>query len=77
MSHKLLDEPIVETKPKRKWYHLQFPKLEGKFGFSFFVGKKEVFLGIAVGDVEIEKIVRKRLVKTVKGKVKVYRFDSV
>ena len=72
MSHKLLTEDIVERKSKKS---LKLPYLGGKFGVSIFVGRKEVFVGVSVGEVEVEQIVRKRMVKNVKGKVRVLQFD--
>ena len=75
MAHKLLEESVVEKPKKRKIYRLKLPKITGKFGVSLFTGTREVFIGIAVGEVEIERIIRKRFVKPQKGTVKVFRFD--
>lgn len=72
MAYKLLNEETKEEKIKQ----FRLPNLGGKFGFSIFTGKKEIFIGLSVGEVEIEQIVRKRMIKTPKkGTVKVFRFD--
>ena len=78
MAHRLLEEEIIE--PKIHWVKqwiakIPKPNLEGKIGISLYLGKKEVFIGISVGDVEMEKIIRRRKVAVPKGKVKVFRFD--
>lgn len=76
MAHKLLDIDMPLKQPKIKRFHVKMPSMTGKFGFSLFIGKKEVFIGVSVGEVEIEQIVRKRLVKLPKkASVKVFRFD--
>jgi hypothetical protein len=54
---------------------ITLPNLEGKFGLSLYLGKKEIFIGIQIGDVEIERVIRKRMIKAPKGNVKVLRFD--
>lgn len=51
------------------------PKINGRFGFSFYVGMKEVFIGIAVVDVILEQIIRKRTVKIPKAETRTYGFD--
>jgi hypothetical protein len=71
MAHKLTeDEQVVIKKTK---YNL--PNIEGKFGFSLFIGSKELFIGIQISEVLIERVVRKKLVKLNKGKVKTFSFD--
>lgn len=73
MAHKLLEEPIKENKKTIRAFKL--PKLNGKFGVAIFVGGQEVFLGIAISSVEIEQIVKRRMVKNVKAGVRVLQFD--
>ncbi len=76
MAHKLLVDPVIEgTSRKTKRFNLKVPNLTGKFGISVFTGKKEIFLGMAVAEVEIEQVVRRRMVKVPKAKVRVFRFD--
>ncbi len=76
MVHKLLSEDINESPNKRKKYTLKVPNMTGKFGFSLFIGHKEIFIGVSVGEVEIEQVIRRRMLKTPqKGTVKVYRWD--
>jgi hypothetical protein len=74
MANKLIEEPLLETR-KRKQYRIKLPKIEGKFGFSLYIGNKEIFIGLAVADVVTEQVVRKRLVKAPKSGIKVIRFD--
>lgn len=71
MAHKTI-ELDIPVKQKRRY---TLPQFEGKFGMSLFVGGKEIFIGIQIAEVSIEKIVRQRLVKTQKGKVNVFKFD--
>lgn len=73
MSHKLLPtDPLVPQKKGK----LRMPNFAGKFGFSFFIGKKEIFIGVSIGEVEVEQIIRKRFLKAPqKGKIKVFNFD--
>ena len=75
MAHKL-NRPEGEQKPTSKRFKVKIPNMTGKFGFSLFIAKKEVFIGVLVGEVEVEQIIRRRMVKVPKkGTVKVYRFD--
>jgi len=79
MSHKLLSDDIIETKPRRTVKEILFPKgfsPSGRFGLSAFLGNKEIFIGLMVGNVETETIVRKKIVPLRKGKVNVYKFDA-
>lgn len=73
--HKLL--PIeMPQKPSKKKRFITLPMIMGKFGLSLFIATREVFIGISITEVEIERIVRKRTLKTPsKGKVKVFEFD--
>lgn len=73
MAHKLLSEDINERKTTHKVFTL--PKFEGKFGFSIFVGGKELFIGVCVAEVEIERIVKKKLYKTPKAGVRIFQLD--
>lgn len=75
-AHKLLTDEVNETKKKSKKYTLKIPNMTGKFGVSLFVGRKEIFIGVSVGEVEIEQIVRRKMLKIPqKGTVKVFRWD--
>jgi hypothetical protein len=71
MAHLLLANDKLPEKQKR--YTL--PHIEGKFGFAIYTGKKDIFIGISVGDVIMETITRKRMVKLQKGTVKTFNFD--
>lgn len=53
------------------------PQFSGRFGFSFFVGKKEIFLGGMMSDVVLESVVRRRVVKTQKAVVRSFGFDPL
>lgn len=65
MAHEVLyDLPIK----KEKHYNVKMPNLEGKFGISLCIAKKEFFLGIAIANIEMETIVRKKKVKLFKAK---------
>lgn len=74
MAHKLLSEDVIE---KKKVKRFTLPSFSGKFGFSVFVGQKEVFIGLQVGEVEIERITRRKILKTPKAGVRVFKFDSL
>lgn len=71
MAHLLYSDGQDRKTEKR----LTLPNIEGRFGLSFYVGKKELFLGVQVTDTIMETVVRKRMVKNKKGKVNVYKFD--
>lgn len=73
MAHKLLQAGVIERQPKKEKLH--FAGFSGKFGISFFVWMKEIFVGISISEVEIERVVKKKMVKNVKGKVRVLQFD--
>jgi hypothetical protein len=73
MAHKLIGFPLKESKTKKK---LKLPELNGRFGFSFYTGNKEIFLGISISQVEQEVIIKKRFVKNVKAGVRVLQFDA-
>jgi hypothetical protein len=73
MAHRLYKLPEENKAFKR--FKINLPPLTGKLGISAFVGHYEVFFGISVGRVEMEQIVRKRLVKVPKRGVKVFRFE--
>lgn len=71
MAHKLLE---VE-RPIKKEKRFKLPQLNGKFGISIMFGTKEIFIGVAVGQIEVEQIVRRRMVKATRAKVKVMTWD--
>lgn len=73
MSHKLFDVEVNDS-PKGKFSKKSF-NIEGKFGVSFFIGGKEVFLGIQVNEVLKETVYRKKFIPLKKSSVRVYRFD--
>lgn len=73
MAHKLpLDIP---DRPKKKKFSL--PDFSGRFGFSFFIGKKELFIGVMMSDVVLESVVRRRVVKTQPAMVRTFGFDPL
>lgn len=63
-----LVERLEEKKEKR--HRITFPSFAGRVGFSFEFGRKQLFIGLAVADVETETIVRKRKLKVLKNKSK-------
>ncbi len=69
MAHKLIG-PFTEEKKRFK-----MPSLSGRFGFSFYIGVKEVFIGLSINDIEIEKVIRRKVLRPSKGKVNIFRFD--
>ncbi len=77
MAHRLLPQEPQQEEKTQKRFKISFPPLTGKFGFSFFTGKKEIFVGVSIGEVEIERIIRQRRVVRPKAGIKVYRFDSL
>ena len=73
MAHKvLLDEPVQKTQKK-----YTMPTFNGKFGFAFFIAGKEFFVGLAVSDIVLEQVVRRKFVKSPKAGVKTFRFDPL
>lgn len=66
----VLDE---QSPTKRKQYIM--PSLSGKYGIAFLIRGKQLFIGIELDDVEIERVVRRKLVKTPKRSVRVLRYD--
>lgn len=74
MAHKLLTE-IIERKHGKETKNFDLGQFQGKFGISIFLWMKEIFVGISISEVEIERVVKKKMVKNVKGKVRVLQFD--
>lgn len=76
MSHKL---PLIIEMPQKRSKKPRFSvkrlDIQGRFGFTLSFLTKEVFLGIVISPVQIEEVVRRKMVKVPKGKVKVYNFD--
>ncbi len=66
--------PVLAEKVHKKTFKL--PKVEGRIGFSFYVGVKEIFLGVAINDVITERIVRKKFIKTTKATTRTFGFDT-
>jgi hypothetical protein len=73
MAHKL--PLIIPDKPKRR--KIQLPNLSGRFGVSFFFNSKELFLGVMISDVVLEKIIKRRVVKVSPAKVRTFGFDPL
>lgn len=63
-----------ETGEKQKKVSFKFPPLSGKFGFSFELGTKQFFLGLAVADIEIETVVKRKKYKIFKNQPSKSRF---
>jgi len=70
MAHILSTQPHP-TRVKRFF----LPQMEGRIGFSFYIGKKEVFFGIAINDVIQEKIIRRSIIPLKKAQTRTYGFD--
>ncbi len=75
MVHKLLPIELPEKKSLNKLFSFKIPDFTGKFGVSLFIGGKEVFLGVMIGNVTIEEIIKRKTIKIPKGKVRVFKFD--
>ena len=60
---------------KQKHFRITLPRGTAKLGFSLYLGKKEFFLGITVGDVVEEQIIKKRSLKLPDSGVKVLTLD--
>jgi hypothetical protein len=73
MAYRIIPD-LPEKKEKR--FHIKAPDISGKFGFSINLGKKEIFLGLAIATIEMESITRKRKRKALSslGDVKVVNF---
>lgn len=74
MSHLIEDEPVKERTLRK----IRLPHVVGKFGVSLLTGKKEFFLGLAVADVELERVVRKRKMRTLApgSKVRIFPYEA-
>lgn len=74
-------DEIPEEKEKfsiRRYLKWKLPPITGKFGLSLMLGRKEIFVGVAVADVEIEKIVKRKKVSVMapkKAKVTTWQFS--
>lgn len=73
MAHLII--PEIPTKGRVRRFSL--PHINGRFGFSLFFGSYEVFLGVVVSDVEIEKIIKRRVAKISQGTARTYGFDPL
>lgn len=51
--------------------------IEGKIGIGINIASKEIFIGVTIFPVVIEQVVKRRFTKTVKGKAKVFNFESI
>lgn len=71
MAHKII--PDLPEKPKAKFKKTlielahRAAEHKGRYGISFFLGLKEIFLGITISRIEIPTIQRKQ--KTQKGRM--------
>jgi len=74
MAHKIFN---TDEEPVKKHKKYTLPNLNGKFGVSLYIKGKEYFIGLAVNDVVVEQVVRKRFIKTPKGTVKTYSYDPL
>jgi len=63
MVHLIEDGPQEKTK---KRYTFKVPNLTGRFGIAFSLGRREVFIGVAVAEVEVEKVIKQRRLKIFK-----------
>ncbi len=63
MAHEIILNPAVK---KKTGYKYKRPDLTGKFGLSLNFGKKELFVGIAIADIEIETVVKRKKLKVFK-----------
>lgn len=73
MAHKI----NLNFKPKGRIRRFSLPHINGRFGFSIFVGSYEVFLGFVVSDVEIEKIIKRQVAKISQGTARTFGFDPL
>lgn len=73
MAHKLLEENVKEKKHRKS----VLARINGRFGVSVSVGSKEFFLGLMVGNVVEEEVLKKRYIKTQKGTARVFRYDPL
>ena len=62
MANKLtLEEPKqLRTKALRKF---KLPSLQGQYGFSFIFRQKQLFIGIVISQIEIEKFIKRRRIE--------------
>jgi hypothetical protein len=71
MAHRVLEDyPITGNKAKKeiffkKIFKADTPNLMGKFGLSFSVGKKEFFIGVAVANIEVERVIKRKKQKVI------------
>ena len=74
MAHLIESDP-VEKVVKRPFTFI--PKhISGKFGLSLCIGKKDIFLGFLISDIEVEKIIRRKVLRNQKAKTKIFTFAS-
>ena len=76
MAHKLLEDEIIESIVKKK-KRISFSGLEGKFGIAVFIGSKELFLGLSIGNVIREEKIIRRTIKAPNNTVRVFKFDQI
>lgn len=71
MAHEVLPDEQPKTE---KRFNFKTPDLTGKFGLSLNIGKKEFFIGIAIANIDIETVVRRKKQKILKtsGKATFY-----
>lgn len=71
MAHKI----PIEIPKEKKGHTIKLPNINGRIGVSFFVGIKEIFIGVLVSDVVIEEIIKRKVVKVPKAQTRTYGFD--
>lgn len=74
MAHLLVPE-LVDKPKKKKRFTFRKPQLTGKYGISLMLGKYEVFIGIGVAEILVERIVRKKKMKVFPKNTKVRYLD--
>lgn len=70
MAH-LIESDIPKENKTFNLFKFRLPNLTGKFGISLCFGTKEIFLGLAVADIEVQTVVQreKKKVLVQKGSV--------
>lgn len=66
MAHLIQQEA---PKPKKQ-FKFKMPSLAGKFGFSLEFFSKQVFIGIAIAEIEVESVVKQKRYKVFKSRTK-------
>lgn len=64
MAHEIPDINWDDVEKLRKVRKVTLPDIQGKFGISISVGRKEIFIGVAIAKIELETVIRKKKMKT-------------